>query len=100
MQLGAPPPAAAADPVPFIVTIAVASTNGASIFAMLAVLGVVFAHRSLQRHPASLVVARCAADLLFCGCQLASHLAPAASCEAWSFSAQTLAMAAELYTLL
>ena len=82
-----------------LITIAVSLTSALSALSCGFVLISYFRFPSLRRHPASLVVARCVADLLFCVGTFASHITPTAACEAWSFFSQLFAMAAELYTL-
>jgi 1-phosphatidylinositol-4-phosphate 5-kinase len=82
-----------------LITIAVSATSALSALSCGFILLSYYRFASLRQHPASLVVARCAADLFFCLGTFASHITPFSSCEAWSFFTQLFAIAAELYTL-
>lgn len=82
-----------------LITIAVTATSSLSAFFCALILLSYAKFPSLRRHPASLVLARCVADLLFCLGTFFSHITPASTCEAWSFLTQFFAVAAELYTL-
>jgi hypothetical protein len=81
-----------------LITIAVTATSALSALSCGAVLLSYARFPSLRRHPASLILARCVADLLFCLGTFVSHLTPYSACEAWSFMSQFFAVAAELYS--
>ena len=83
-----------------LITIAVTVTSALSALSCGAVLLSYARFPSLRRHPASLILARCVADLLFCLGTFVSHLTPYSACEAWSFMSQFFAVAAELYSAL